>query len=251
MKKLAIITIFLSLFLSPSWILSKEATESSQNNSLTDKIKEKLQETAEDGLDNIREEIISKSKIPKKKAFIGSIKSIEETSLSIEYKSQVFIINLNEETEIIKSSGSTAIDLEDLEVDDYIITMGFVSPESTQLDAKRVLLISAPKTPSTRQLLSGKINEVDGNKISFDSKSIVITSKTNLSIQDIEEPEVEDIELDDNLFSIVTLDNNGDIDTANQVLILPGKNNPASQEPTNSAEASNSADATESATIEE
>ena len=43
----------------------------------------------------------------------------------------------------------------------------------------------------------------------------------------------EDLELEDNLYAIVTLDQNGDIDKIKNVLVIPGKNNPASLEPTN------------------
>lgn len=247
MKKLIALTI-LSLFLLPTPLVAQETPESTKSNSLTNKIKERLQETAEEGLDTIRDEITSKSKTPKKKAFVGSIKSLNETTISLEYKSHTLNINLDDTTQIIKSSGKKDLTIDDLEIDDFIIAMGFVSPESEDLAAKRVLLISSPEPQASRQLLNGKINEIDGNKISIDSKSLVITNKTNLKVKDIKDPEVEDLELDDNLFAIVTLDQNGDIKEVNQVLVLPGKNNPAAQEPTNASE---SAQASESATIEE
>lgn len=251
MKKLITSTIIFLLLLLPTPLMAQEASESGASESLTEKIKEKLQETAEEGLNNIKDELISKSKTPKKKAFIGSIKSLDESSLTIEYKTQIFNITLSEDAEIVKSSGKVILAIDDLDIDDFIIAMGFVLPDTTDLQAIRILLISSPEAPASRQLLSGKINEVDGNKVSIDSKSLVITSKTSLIVKDIENPEVEDLELDDNLFAIVTLDQNGDIDKVSQVLVLPGKNNPASLEPTNQDEATDSAEATESAETEE
>ena len=246
MKKLIILTIF-AFILFPSSIMANEATKSGNQESLTDKVKEKLQETIEKGFDDIKKEVIVKSNSPRKKAFIGNLKSINQSNLTIEYKSQIFNITTDEKTDIIKSDGKKTISINDLDIDDFLIVMGFLLPDSKDLIARRILLISIPKPSTSRQLLSGKINEIDGNKVSIDSKSLLISSKTNLKIQDIEDPEVEDLELDDDLFAIVTLNQNGDIKTVKQILVLPGKNNPASLEPTNQDEATKSAESTPSA----
>ncbi|MEA3355559.1 MAG: hypothetical protein U9Q63_03695 [Patescibacteria group bacterium] len=249
MKKLIILTTIFLLLLLPTPLIAEEASESGNSN-LTDKIKEKLQETTEKGFDNIKKEIVNKSKTPKRKAFIGKIKSINQSNLTLEYKSQIFNITLNENTNIVKSSGKKTISVDDLNIDDFVIAMGFVSPDAENLIAHRILLISIPKPSISRQLLNGKINEIDGNKVSIDSKSLVVTGKTNLKIKDIEDPKVEDLRLDDSLFAIVTMSQNGDIQTVKQILVLPGKNNPASIEPTNlpaQASATESAEATDSA----
>lgn len=222
-----------------------EATESS----ITEKLKERLKDSAEVGIENIKDEVIGSSKTPKKKAFIGSIKTINENSLSIEYKSQAFTINLSDNTDLIRSKGSVKLDLEDLEVDNFVLSLGFVKPASDKftLDTNRVLVIESPESPPSRQLITGKTEEVDGNKIVVDNKRLTITSKTNLDIKSIEDPSSEDIELGDNFYAIVTLDQNGDISLVNNILVIPGKNNPAAMEPTNATESAQVGEATESA----
>ena len=232
-----------SLLVSP--VHAAEASDSS----ITEKLKERLQETAEVGIESIKDEIITQTNTPKKKAFIGSLKAINDHNLSIEYKSQTFNINLSDNTDLVRSKGSLKLDLEDLEVDDFILSLGFVKPNTDKftLDANRVLVIDTPDTPPSRQFITGKVEEIDGNKVVVDNKRLNITKKTNLDIKAIEDPSSEDIELGDNLYAIVTLDQNGDIDTTNNILVIPGKNNPAALEPTNATE---SAEATDSAETE-
>ena len=56
MKKIILLSILLSSLLLPAVIKAEDAT----NSSLTDKIKERLEKTAEQGLDNIKEELTQK-----------------------------------------------------------------------------------------------------------------------------------------------------------------------------------------------
>ncbi len=220
-----------------------EATQSS----LTEKIKERLQDTAEEGLENIKDELNSKSKTPKKKAFVGFIKSVNNDNITVEYKSQVYTLSLLDQTEIIRSKGKVKLDLEDLVIDDFILSLGFVFPQTSDLQTHKILKLTKPEAPQARQLITGSIEEIDGNKVVVDNKRITISSKTNLDIKDVEDPEVENLELNDSLYAIVTLDQNSDIDDVKNILVIPGKNNPAAQEPTNLEEATNSAEATDSA----
>ena len=236
MKKLILILLAITLFL-PSSLAAQE------DDTLTEKIKERLQETAEEGLDSIKDELVSQSNTPQKKAFIGKIKSIEDSLITLEYKDQTKQIEVNDDTDYSKTT------FEDLEVDDFIIAMGFIYPDQEVLQTHRLSFIADPQPPISRQLITGKVKEVDGNQVAVDGKTLTITSKTDFTIKDVDEADTEDLELEDNLFAIVTLDKNGDIDSVKIVLVLPGKNNPASQEPTN-VEATESADtdeATESA----
>ena len=105
-----------------------------------------------------------------------------------------------------------------------------------------------PEAAVNRQLLSGQIQEIDGNKITVNNKSFTLSSKTELIIQGVEKPSIDDLELKDNLYAIVTLDKNGDIDNINNLLVIPGENNPAAMTPTNATESA--LPATDSATIE-
>jgi len=240
MKKIfLIISIFISIIFLTSSVLAEQ--ESSPNSDLTDKIKERLQETAEEGIQTAKDEIEEKVNRPQKKAFIGNVDSVSDVTISLIYKDQKYVINYNDSTIFEKSLDKKTLEPDDIKAKDFLIAMGFVTTDSQSLDAKRILLIKQPLSPKSRQLLNGKIKEIDGNKVSFDSKTITITSKTDLTIKDVDKPTVDDLQLEDNLFALVILDKNGDIDQVKKVFVLPGKNNPASQEPTN-AEATESAE---------
>ena len=165
---------------------------------------------------------------PPQKAYIGTIKTIDSQHITLEYKSTNYSIDLTDKTEIVKA--------QNLKPNDFIIAMGFIFPDNPNLQAARVLLVDEPDTTSPRQLISGPIQEIDAGKISVGGKILTLTSKTNLQIPDVKNPTAEDLELADNLFAIVTLDKNGDINKVNSVFVLPGKNNPAALTPTNASQ---------------
>jgi len=212
------------------------AQESSQS-SLTDKIKEKLEDTAEQGLDNLKQAISEKSQLPQKKAYLGNIKSIDNQTIILDYKAQSLTITVDDSTQYSKTG------LEKLNIDDFIIAMGFVSPDSSTLAAKKISYIQNLSNPDKRQIIKGTISEIDNNTVTVDNKTLIIGKNTELKIPGVDKPTIEDLQLDDNLFSIVTLDKNGDIDKIEVILVVPGKNSTAALEPTN-------ADATQSAATE-
>jgi|GEM_PF-1280796 hypothetical protein len=222
---------------------AQEDEEASQS-SLTEKIKERLQDKNLE-IDSLQ------TKTPKKKAYLGVIKSINDKEITVEYKAKSQKLSVIDNTEVIESKGKVKLDLEDLEVDDFILSLGFIFPDSEALQAHKILRLKEPEPAPARQLITGRIEELDGNKVVVDRKRITIGSKTSLDIKDIEKPTIEDLELDDNLYAIVTLDKNGDIDIVRNILVIPGKNNPAALEPTNQKEATDSAETPESDTIEE
>jgi hypothetical protein len=213
-----------------------EQTPSTPSTDFTKKIKERLQDTVKEGLENIKSEQTEKNSQPKKKAFVGQIESVSDSLITIKYKSQIYTAAVTDSTVFIKSRGHVKLTLDDIKPDDFVIAMGFAASNNDTLDSRRILVISAPSPPPVRQLLSGKIKEIDGSKITVNAKTLRITSKTDLKIAGVDSPSVEDLELDDYLFAIVVLDKNGDIDKVKKILVLPGKNNPASLTPTNATE---------------
>ncbi|MBU1500211.1 hypothetical protein KKE48_05080 [Patescibacteria group bacterium] len=229
MKKIIFLILIVILGL-PVVTYAENATDSS----VTTKIKERLEKTAEQGLDTIKEELTTQSLSPRKKAYVGLVKSVSEELVTLEYKSQTYPVYVDVKTPVKQ--------------DDYLLTLGFFYPDNNQFRAKKILVIDTPQPPLQRQLITGQIQEIDGNKITVDNKSLTINSKTELIIQDIEKPSTDDLELKDSLFAIVTLDKNGDIDQVKNILVIPGKNNPAGMAPTNATESA--LPATDSATIE-
>lgn len=216
-----------------------EATAGAET--VTDKIKERLQETVSEGLVTIKEEITGKLAAPRKKAYIGKVSSLDETSLTLTYKEQNFTVNLSENTVFVKGA-NTAIDWEDLAVNNFVIAMGFYHADSDSFTAARVSVINEPEPPDNQQLVQGKISEVDGQKVSLNGKTLTLTKKTDLTVSGVDKPGTEDLALGDNLFAIVALDGNGDIDSVDVIFVVPGKNNPAGLVPTNVNNATNSAE---------
>lgn len=218
-----------------------EATATAGAESVTEKIKERLQDTVSEGLVSIKEQLTSKAAAPRKKAYIGKILSLDEAGLTLTYKEQNYSVNLKPDTIYVKGA-NTAIDFEELKINDFVIAMGWYHADSQEFTAARLSRISQPEPPINRQLISGKISEVDGQKISLNNKTLVLTKKTDLTVSGIDKASNEDLALGDYLFAIVTLDSNGDLDTVNSVYVLPGKNNPAGLTPTNINNATGSAE---------
>ncbi len=229
-----------------SWLMSlayaAEETATAGAESVTEKIKERLQDTVSEGLVSIKEQLTSKATAPRKKAYVGKILSLDEASLTLTYKEQNFNVNLKPETIYVKGA-NTAIDWEDLKVNDFVIAMGWFHNDSQEFIAARLSRINEPEPPLNRQLISGKISEVDGQKLKLNGKTLTLTKKTDLTVSGVNAASSEDLALGDNLFAIVTLDSNGDIDTVNSVYVLPGKNNPAGLTPTNIDASPSAADA--------
>ncbi len=211
---------------------AQEATDSS----VTQKIKERLKETAGEDLTAIKEVLTEKQKLPRKKAYIGIIKAVNSQAIELDYKSQIYTVKLTDSTAIVKSSGQKALTLNDLKPNDFILALGFLLTDNQTFQASRILTLNQPEPPQARQFITGPIQVVDGNKITVNNKVLTISAKTELFIKDVAKPTAEDLELADNFFAIVTLDKNGDVNEVKTALSIPGKNNPASLEPTNSTQ---------------
>jgi hypothetical protein len=234
---------FSLFFLFSLALLPVSAQQATPANSLTDKIKERLQESAEEGLDAIKQTLSDKPKAPRKKAYVGSLVSVTEASIVLQYKGESLTVNFDDDTKILQiSGGRKSLDAQDLETDDFLLAFGFVYPDNGSLQAVEIQRITKPEAPAPRQLISGSISEIDGTKLTVNNKEITIAKNTDFVISKIEDPKLDMLALDDYLFAIVTLDNNGDIDVINSVLVFPGKNNPLGSEPTNSDTATTSAE---------
>ena len=225
--------------------LAQEATDSA-NQSLTDKIKERLQDTAEQGLDTIKDALTESATAPRPKAYVGAVTAMTQNTITLQFKNETLVVGFDEDTEIVQARGRVALDPEDLKVEDFLLAFGFVTGDNVQLKAVEIQRIAKPASPTPRQLISGPISEIDGNRLTVSGKTLTIGSRTDFTISGDPKGEIEDLTLNDYLFAIVTLDEDGDIDTVSAVLVKPGKDNPLSEVPTNVG-ATESATATASA----
>lgn len=209
------------------------AEETVSEEEVKEKMKERLEKVVD--LDKVKG-IIEEEKAKKIYAYAGKIKSINNHNLTIETVFGNKQVEVSTQAAILKiesKKGRTTIEFEDLEIDQFTISMG-PRGEKEVLMGKRLIVISEPSLALKRKVLAGKVIEIDDKKVTFqingESETIVISSKTDLKIVGIEDPAVEDIQIGDQIISIVTLDEDDQIDLVKAVLVRPGEANPAAVE---------------------
>ena len=253
MKKLTIkllpycLIILLFFFFSATVFSQEEATTSQEL--IKEKIKERLEKSVSGEIKGIQEEIKKR-----KKAFTGLIKTINENTLVLETEFGTREASISAETDILyyeSGEGQKEIEISSLMKQDYIILMGIL--ENNLLNVKRAVKMPEPEIIETRRLIFGKISEIDNLKIQLakevneepENTPLEFEDDTKLEIKGKNEAEIEDIQIGDQLYAIVTVKND-EINNILSVLVLPGKNNPLSEE--NLKEATEAAEAAPPAT---
>jgi len=118
-------------------------------------------------LDQIKDKI-------EKKAYVGTILEITDSTLTLSSFRGKQRVRLTAETTIVGSS-KKEITTKDLAVEDKIIAMGDVDTNGT-LEAKRIVVVAAPKTvPPKRLVIFGTITEIDSK-----ASTITLTAIKNL-----------------------------------------------------------------------
>ena len=209
---------------SPDVIDSEDNSENEQVASeIKDTIKQRLEKTIGDNVDKIQGLIDEEKSNLKKRAFAGQIESMTENTLTINTDDDVKQASFSEETNLIKLPGRSSVDIENLEVGDFIIAMGFLN-ESEVLETRRIVISPQPKPAPERKLFWGKIEEIDDKIIVFDNEEIDLPSEKLLQIRGLDEASFDDVSLGDKLFILATIDKNGEIDSVEKVLVVPVKN---------------------------
>lgn len=135
----------------------KTATSSTRAQEINDRVKERLEK--------VENQIT-------KKAFWGTLKAMNNTTLTLDTSKGEQIIKTDDQTTFL--SGKTPLKLNDLEIGKFLIVMGTTNADSSLL-AKRILLLAkAPKPAPARQAVFGKITD-----ISTEEKILVLTNPKN------------------------------------------------------------------------
>lgn len=118
-------------------------------------IKEKVEE---------RIQKVLNEKTENKRAFAGEIRVINST-IEIKTKTETKHLLLSETDLTIVGVKKEALEVQDLEIGDFVIAMGFLAENGT-LDTRRIVIASKPKE-DTRRVLFGKITDLtnDGENI--------------------------------------------------------------------------------------
>lgn len=113
--------------------------------------------------DAIKEKVNEIKDKVEKKAYIGIISQITDSTLTLNNDKGKQRVRLTEET-IIVGTSKKEIKQNELAVDNKVIALGTVS-ENEILEAKRVIVVAIPKVlPPKRIVFFGSINEIDAKK---------------------------------------------------------------------------------------
>jgi len=198
-----------------------EPTEASEK---VDQIREAVKEKVKEKIDQIKQ--------GQKRAFVGKVLEVNETSLSLNTKNGEKQVNVTGETNIL-GVDRKEISLEDIEAGQFAIAMGYLDENET-LEAKRIILTEKP-TPPNREAAVGRVTDISQEEKVFTIKNekknlvymIEATSKTTITKKidgEIEKVKFEDIEENDYLVAIGTPGENSEkIITAKLIHVIPGK----------------------------
>jgi len=235
MAKLTLLLIILMIFGS-TIVLGQEAIDSAvSDDEVKEKIKEKFSETVDKDLDEVEEEIKGEA-AAKLYSWVGDVLENKGNEFKVE--------TIDGEKTVRPEDGATIftlikgvrknIEAEEIEKDQYVIAMG--PKEDNTVLGKRIIVLDEKPEVEERKVLSGLVTEVDVEK---EVVAIVDNDKTEvlgfnddsaLNIIGIKSPIVEDIQLDDYLSAIVSLDEGEQIDEVKVVMVVPGKTNPQAEE---------------------
>lgn len=131
--------------------------------------------------------------------------------------------------------GRSEITLDQIEIDEYLIAMGYQSISAENLLAKRIVISPEPTLPTKRNLLTGTVAEIDESTITVstanEEKEIKYDSNnTELKIKDIEDPSLDNIVVEDDIAVVYSVDEDNEINTVKNILVIPGEANPESTE---------------------
>jgi len=230
--------IFISLLLcilvqrgTPAWAKTQpeRAIVIDEVASPTGELKEKVQEIRQLVREKVQEKLAEIKNRQEKRAYVGKISAIENTTITLESKKGAKKVLVNEETTIVGALRKT-LKLADLKVGDAIIAMGTIG-EDGAMTAKRIVVIpqslTAPTSPKIRRAVFGRVKEIDRvNQI----LTLVHPKKEQVTFRikvpkDPKAPKVDfsQIAVGDRLVAVGTWDEAGQILTAKIIHIVPGK----------------------------
>ncbi len=144
-------SVSLSVFAVSPQATSSSTTEDNTQTVVTDNLKKRLQET----IKTAQENLITSSSKPL--AFVGSVEDIIQQTIKIHTpQDTIKYATLDENTTIIRSPANRSIKLNDIQLDDKIIAMGYLKTDEENSDtliAKRIIV---------SQTLSFQLNKISG-----------------------------------------------------------------------------------------
>lgn len=241
----AIISVFLLFFIQlyaiPYTLHPTLAQESSPSAEIKSKLEQLKAEIASKAA-KLKQEI---NKTLQNKAYVGSIKSLSENSITLASVTGPKIVNINQDTVYDSEVAKTKYSLKNAEEEDYISALGDID-DTGVLTARKIILM--PKKTDKKVITWGQITTLGNNLMikTKDSKNVKILLKDATTFQKgTNEIDIDKVKIND--FVVVVSDQNAqEVLTANFVYIVPQgmtikpKNiaTPSAQEATKSATSS-------------
>jgi hypothetical protein len=237
MKKtiLNLLIIFcLCLFLAKP-LSAQEATDSAVSDEVKQKIKQKLEEVVDKTLENVKG-VIKENVSQKIYGYTGNVIDINDSVLTLKsgvVEKKVEIASEAAILKVITGEGRSSIKADEIEENDFVLAMGNMKEENLLL-GRRLIISEQPAPAPLRKVLSGKVQEIDGSRLTFstdeDEQQIEVGKNTVLKVNGLEDPDVEDIIIGDLIYVIAQYDEDNKLDRIKSVLVMPGKANPAAEE---------------------
>ena len=183
-------------------------------------------------LEAVRERIQEKQLTIERKAYVGNLKSIANSTLTLETKNGIKQVRVSSESAVIRINEKTRkeVKFEDLTITEFTIAMGYVG-ENEVLEATRLIINKEPKEEQKRDAIYGLVEEVDFKKEIIKIKEfkkeknwdLEITKKTEITKKaenETEEIKLEEIKAGNRLVAIGTSEEENVL-TTQRIHILP------------------------------
>ncbi|NMB57405.1 hypothetical protein GYA19_05740 [Candidatus Beckwithbacteria bacterium] len=246
LKPILILIIIVFTILTPKIILAVEEASSSANQDLIkQKVKERLEGKTEEA-----------EKTKSYDAVFGKIVSTKENGFELEtFEKNQYQIALGNETDLIlfgKNLYQKEITSKEIETDWFAIAMGTLSANEQILQARRISFSTSYTEPKAKQVLVGKIKEIDDKTLKLENSDREISIPAdfeNINVKGVKNAKIDDLSIDDKATVIVYEDSNEDKETTYTLQAIftdPSLKNPIAEdntinEATPAAEASKSA----------
>jgi len=168
---LLILTNFASpvLALSPSPTPDSPQTETNEN---IQKIRQAVEEKVKEKLASITTSVSSG-----KKGFVGDIKKIDQNQITINFRNQDFLLEVNSDTVFIDEKRNKT-SLDKLSEGQSILAMGYLDDSSPILDTKRLIILPSESFQPKQHIIIGSIAD-----ISVSSSVLVLIPLNNKDLQ--------------------------------------------------------------------
>lgn len=232
MKKTIVLVLTFAFLLLPLAVLAQSPTPATGPEGITPERNqiEKIQEIREAVKEKVREKIeeVSQGRLV---AYVGTISQLNEPNFTLETRKGTKTIQTSQQTKFV-GSARRQIEFADLEVDDYLIVIGYLSNEV--VDARRIIVTSKPK-PIIREVAFGQVTDISEEEELITVKNIrremtymvTTTSKTIITKKvdgKMGKVGFEDIAINDRVLVIGTASENEEkIITARLIHVIPGR----------------------------